>query len=109
MVATYMRCKSSPDRAITTRSGNKRRGGGRVVFERWCDLLLRLVVAGKAVNTGLNQDQTELRVLVFPVGLEMLANSNSLLHEVPEILGNAGSESYIRISGCQPVIPCQGH
>ena len=79
-------------------SGDERRGSGRVVFECWSDLLLCLVVAGKAMNTGLNQDQTELGVLVLPVGLEVLANSNGLLHEVPEVLGNSGSESCIRIS-----------
>ena len=35
-------------------SGNERRGGGGVIFEGWCDLLFRLVVAGEPVNTGLD-------------------------------------------------------
>jgi len=89
--------------------GDERRGSGRVVFECWCDLLLCLVVAGKAVNTGLDQDQTELGVLVLPVGLEVLANSNGLLHQMPEVLGDRRSEPYIRISGCQPVMSRQSH
>ena len=79
---------------IGTRSGDERRGSGRVVFECWRDLLLCLVVAGKAVNTGLDQDQTELGVLVLPVGLEVLANSNGLLHQMPEVLGDRGSKPY---------------
>lgn len=71
--------------------------------------MLRLIVTGEAMNTGLDQDQTELGVLVLPVGLEVLANSNSLLHEVPEVLGNGGSESYTRINECQLVISRQRH
>ena len=104
-----MQCKSSPDRAITAYSSNKRRGGGGVVFECWWDLLLCLVIAGKAVDTRLDQDQTELGVLVLPVGLEVLADSNGLLHEVPEVLGDAGGECYIRISECKPVMSRQRH
>jgi hypothetical protein len=39
----------------------------------------------------------------------VLANSNSLLHEVPKVLGNAGCESYIGISGFQLVMLRQRH
>jgi len=101
---TYLRsCNMGlrPTQLIRACSGDKRRGGGRVVFECWWDLLLCFVVAGKTMNTGFDQDQSELGILVFPVGLEVLANSNSLLHEVPEVLGNAGCKSYIRVSGCR--------
>jgi len=99
-----MQCKSPTDQAIKACLRHKRRGGGRVVFERRWDLLLRLVVPGKAVNTGFDQDQTEFGVLVLPVGFEVLANGNSLLHEMPEVLGNGGTESYIRISGYQQMM-----
>ena len=44
------------------------------------------------MDAGLDQDQTELGVLVLPVGLEVLANGDSFLHQVPEVLGNGGSE-----------------
>lgn len=74
-------------------SGNERRGGGRVVFKSWWDLLFCLVVAGEAVNTGLDQDQTELGVLILPVGLEVLADSNSLLYQVPEVLRDGRSKT----------------
>ena len=110
VVATYIRsCNVGlrPTQLIRAYSGDKCRGGGRVVFEcRW-DLLLSLVVAGKTMDTGFDENQSELGVLVFPVGLEVLANGNSLLHEMPEVLGNAGGESCIRVSGCQLVKSCQ--
>ena len=96
-VSTYT--QYGPELGRTSR--DKRRGGGGIVFECWWDLLLCLVVTGKAMDTGLDQDQTELGVLVFPVDLEVLANSNSLLHEVPKVFRNGRSESYIRISGCR--------
>jgi hypothetical protein len=38
------------------------------------------------VDTALDQNQTELRVLVLPVPLQMLAHSDSLLDQVVEIL-----------------------
>jgi len=97
------------DRVIKACSRYKRRGGGRVVFERRWDLLLRFVVAGKTVDTGFDQDQTEFGILVFPIGFEVLANSNGLLHEVPEVLGNGGTEAYIRISECQSMMSRQRH
>ena len=84
--STYLRiCNVDlrPTELIRAGLGNERRGGCRVVFECWWDLLLCLVVAGKAMDTGLDQDQTELGVFVFPVGLEVLTNGNSLLHEMP--------------------------
>ena len=64
-------------------SCNERRRGSRVVLERGRDLLLRLVVTSKAVDTRLDQDETELRVLVLAVGLEVLAHGDGLLDEVP--------------------------
>ena len=67
---------------------NEGRSSRRVVLERWRDLLLGLVVASQTVDTGLDENETELRVLVLAVGLKMLANGNSLLHKVPEILRN---------------------
>ena len=112
VVTMYLRsCKVSlrPNQLTRTCSGNKCRGCGRVVFEcRW-DLLFRLVVAGKAMDTGFDQNQSELGVLVFPVGLEVLANSNSLLHKVPEVLGDAGGKSYIGVSGRRLVMSRERH
>ena len=70
-------------------------GGGsrRVVLERRGDLLLGLVVAGETVNAGFDENEAELGVLVLAVGLEMLADGDSLFDEVPEILRNLRSET----------------
>ena len=95
-----------PTQLIRVCSGDECRGGGRVVFEcRW-DLLLCFAVVAETMDMGFDQDQLELGVLVFPVCLEVLANSNSLLHEVPEVLGNAGCKSYVGVSGCRLVMSC---
>jgi len=72
---------------------NEGGSGGRVVFEGWGNLLLRLVVSGETVDTGLDQDETELGILILAVDLEVLTNRDSLFDEVPEILGDLGSKT----------------
>ena len=51
------------------------------------------VVASKTVNSALDQNQSELGVLILPVSLKVLADSHSLLHQVVKILRDLGSES----------------
>ena len=75
------------------RLGNEGGSGSRVVLERRGDLLLGLVVTSKTVDTRLDQDETELGVLVLAVGLEVLADGDSLFDEVPEVLGDLGSKT----------------
>ena len=60
---------------------------------RW-QLLCRLVIAGKSVNSALNQDQPKLGILVFPVPLKMLPDGNSFLNQVVQILRNFGSKTW---------------
>ena len=67
----------------TGRSCNEGRSGSRVVLERWGDLLLRLVVASETVDAGLDENETELGVLVLAVGLKVLADGDRLFDEVP--------------------------
>ena len=45
------------------------------------------------MDTRLDQDETELGVLVLAVGLEVLADGDGLLDEVPEVLGDRGRET----------------
>jgi hypothetical protein len=45
------------------------------------------------VDTRLNENKTELGVLVLAVTLEVLTDGNSLLDEVVQILGELGSEA----------------
>jgi hypothetical protein len=89
-------CQSSaPLWHVKICSCNERRRRRRVVLERGRDGLLGLVVAGEAVDTGLDEDEAELGVLVLTVDLEVLAHSDGLLHEVPEILRDLGRQAYI--------------
>ena len=55
--------------------------------------MLRLVVAREAVDAGLDENEAELGVLVLAVGLKVLADSDRLFDEVPEILGDLGRKT----------------
>lgn len=72
---------------------NKRRRRRGIILERRRDLLLGLIVAGETMDPGLDEDKTELGVLVFPVGLEVLADGNRLFDEVPEVLRDGWAKS----------------
>lgn len=54
-------------------------GGGRLVLPGRRQDTDGLVVAGKTVDTRLNENETELGVLVLAVALKVLADGNSLL------------------------------
>jgi hypothetical protein len=75
-------------------SSNEGRCGRGVVLEARRDLLLRLVVTSEAVDTGLDENEAKLRVLVLAVDLEVLADGDGLLDEVPEVLRNRGCETW---------------
>ena len=45
------------------------------------------------MDTGLDENQTELAVLVLAVTLEVLADGDGLLDEVVQILGELGGEA----------------
>jgi hypothetical protein len=51
------------------------------------------------MNPALNQDQPELRVLVFAVDFEMLADCDRLFDEVPEVLWDGRCQSYPQTKG----------
>lgn len=81
--------------AIPTKSSlsHESAGGGGFIFpDRW-KLLCLLVVASKSVNPALHKDQPKLGILVLPVPLQMLPNSNSFLNEVVEVLGDFRSKT----------------
>jgi len=56
------------------------------------------VVAGETVDTGLDQNEAELGVLVLAVALEVLADGDGLLDEHVKVLGDLGSEAYANLS-----------
>jgi hypothetical protein len=53
----------------------------------------KAVITGQTVNLALNQNETELAVLVLPVLLQMLADVNCLLDKLVKILWELRSES----------------
>lgn len=59
---------------------------------RW-ELLCFLVIAGKTMDSALDQDQPEFGILVFPVPLEMLSDGNGFLNQMVQILGDFRSKS----------------
>jgi len=66
--------------------GNQSRGSGRFVFPGRGENLGLLVVTRQSVNSALNENKTELGVLVFTVLFQMLSDGNGLLDEVIQIL-----------------------
>jgi hypothetical protein len=78
---------------------NERRRSSTVILEGRRDLLLRLIVPRQPMNPALNQDQPELRVLVFAVDFEMFADCNRLFDEVPEVLWDGRCQSYPQTKG----------
>jgi len=69
------------------------RGSSRLVFPVRGQNLASLVIAGESVNTRLDQNQSEFSILVLAVLLEVLADSDGLLNEEIQVLGDLGSES----------------
>ncbi len=59
------------------------------------ELLGGSVVASQSVNSALDEDESELAVLILSVSLQVLPNVDSLLDEVVEVLGNFGSETVL--------------
>lgn len=51
------------------------------------------------MDTGLDQDKTELGVLILAVGLEMLADGDRLFDEVPKVLWDGWPQSYPQTKG----------
>lgn len=94
--ATHIISFPSPSLSLnlSARSCNQSGSSRRVVLECWRDLLLGFVVSGETVDTGLDQDEAELGVLVLAVGLQVLADGNRLLDEMPEILRDLRGKTY---------------
>lgn len=64
--------------ASATRLCDQSGSGGSLVAPGWGQDADGLVVAGKTVDTGLDENQAELGVLILAVALEVLADSDSL-------------------------------
>jgi len=90
-VSQQKRKRASPFFPFSLR--DKGGGCGAVVPPGGREGLARLVVASKAVDTSLDENQTELGVLILAVLLKVLADGDSLLDEVVQILRDAGGKA----------------
>jgi len=77
----------------SVRLGDEGGGGGGLVLEVGGDLLGGLVVPGESVDSGLDENESELGVLVLPALLEMLSDVDGLLDEEVEVLWDLWGES----------------
>ena len=64
---------------------------GRLVLVGRGNALYLLVVAGQAVDAGLDENQTELGVDVLAVAVKVLAHGDSALDQAVEVLGEGRS------------------
>ena len=62
-------------------------------------MLLRLVVSCETVDAGLDEDKTELGVLVLAVRFQVLADGDRLFDEVPEVLWDGRCQAYPQTKG----------
>lgn len=46
------------------------------------------------MDTGLNQDEAEFRVLILAVGLQVLTDGNCLFDEMPKVLRDLRGKTY---------------
>ena len=78
---------------ITIKLGDHGRSSSRLVFPVSRKLSGYSVVPGETVDTALDQNKTELRVLVLTVSLQVLSDLNSLLDQHVQILWDFGCKS----------------
>ena len=64
--------------AVMERLRDEGAGSGALVSPGWWEGTDGLVVAGETVDTGLDENEAELAVLVLAVALEVLADGNGL-------------------------------
>merc|ERR1719324_1880900 len=68
-------------------------GSGALVLPGWRQNSLGLVISGQSVDSALNQNESELGILVLPVSLKMLSDGDCLLDQIVAVLGQSGSHS----------------
>src|SRR5690554_4172568 len=64
-----------------------------ILFPGRRELTSGLVVAGKTMDTGLDQNEAELAIAILAVALQVLADGDGLLDQVVEVLGDLGGKA----------------
>lgn len=75
------------------RLGDQGRRCAGLVFPGGREDTLGFVVPGQPMDARLDENQTELAVLVLAVPLQVLADGDGFLDQVVQVLGNVGLQS----------------
>ena len=78
---------------LSTLLSNQSRSGGWFVFPVWWQDRNGSVVSSQSVDSWFDQNQSELRVLVFSVSLQVLSDRDSLLDQEVQIFWNFWSQT----------------
>jgi len=76
------------DALLMAKLGDEGGSGGRLVLPGWRQDALGLVVTRQTVDTRLGQNETEFRIAILSVPLEMLSDGDGLLDHVVKVLGD---------------------
>lgn len=72
---------------------NQSRSGGGLVLPVWWQDRNGSVVSGQSVDSGFDQNQSELRVLVLSVSLQVLSDRDSLLDQEVQVFWDLWSQT----------------
>lgn len=78
----------------TPRLGNEGGSSRGLVLECWSDGTDLLVVSCETVNSRLDENQTELRVGILAVALEVLSDRDGLLDQVVKVLWDGWGKTF---------------
>lgn len=73
--------------------GDESGGGTGLVLPVGLELTDTTVVPSEAVDAALDENQSKLAILIFPVGAQVLSNSHSLLHQLVKIFGDCRGQT----------------
>lgn len=79
------------------------RGSGRLVLPVWWQHGDGSVVSGQSVDSGLDQNQSELGVLVLSVSLQVLSDRDSLLDQEVQVLWDLWGQT-VRLQDSQDLV-----
>jgi hypothetical protein len=80
-------------------SCNQSASSSGIIFESRGNLLFRLVIPCQTMDSGLDEDQAELGVLVLSICFKMFADGDRLFDEVPKVLWDGRCQSYPQTKG----------
>lgn len=101
MCLAYRRCPKNI--YYTEQLVDQSRSGGRLVLPVWWQDSNGSVVSSQSVDSGLDQNQSELGVLVLSVSLQVLSDRDSLLDQEVQVLWDLRSQT-VRLEDSQDLV-----